>query len=649
MSASARKWIRHGSAALIVGTIAAIALLAGHRIRQLSRPMAEVDTDQMLGAADDPVQGVYHGQRYVETVAGQLIFVLNSVRTLGKSSGWHEIEGVQLQLYSEGQPGPLLTCDSARFNVETREAELRGPVTAEFPGGAILNTEGAHFDAAQRRFVADSRVLFTNGESIGQAGHAVYWIEDNRLELVDNAVLQTGEGFALRAPRIVYHRQTQRIALPEGCLIQRDGAEITAPRAFVELSGEEGTPQRIGFPAGVTARSGGGPDRPAIEATAERVVAEIDPDGNWQVEATSRSTWINVVMRGGSGFFERSIRTLRLGAVVGSEGVLSIRGDRGVCVEEVPTEGDVRRAEAAAARLWFEDGDATDMELVEDVVVHGEGITAKGHQGRFSSATGVAMLRGGPSGAQRAVLSSDQGVITCDQLQMFDREGRTELRGNVQGRLEEVGLLGAEPANAPSPLHFAADVLEVTGSGSTMRLRDNARLWQGHRLLLADDVVYTHSDGQLLASGHVRTTMPAIELDPQAGPDQDVVVVARSLDFSDVRRRAIYRGTVHYSDPQHTLSANELEISFDDHNIITTVEAVGAVELFEQATGRRITGQTARREVADGLVYITGSPVQVTDASGTVISSSSLTWDQASGSVTVAGGTEAIYYPEETP
>ena len=69
----------------------------------------------------------------------------------------------------------------------------------------------------------------------------------------------------------------------------------------------------------------------------------------------------------------------------------------------------------------------------------------------------------------------------------------------------------------------------------------------------------------------------------------------------------------------------------------------------ELETGRRMTGQEARREVVEQMVTITGSPVRLSDPSGNVVSGSSLTWNQADGTVSVAGGTETIYYPEEKP
>jgi len=199
------------------------------------------------------------------------------------------------------------------------------------------------------------------------------------------------------------------------------------------------------------------------------------------------------------------------------------------------------------------------------------------------------------------------------------------------------------------PAHFASEILEVSGAGTVYHLRENTRFWQGHRLLLADDVVYHHELATVRAAGHVRTTLPASQLELEGNPEEDVVVVARSLDFDQTSGEAVYRGNVRYSDPKHTLAAAELTVYFDKNNEVTAVEAIGAVELVELETGRRMTGQMARREVATQAVTITGNPVRLSDESGNVVSGSSLTWNQADGTVSVAGGTETIYYPEETP
>ena len=239
--------------------------------------------------------------------------------------------------------------------------------------------------------------------------------------------------------------------------------------------------------------------------------------------------------------------------------------------------------------------------------------------------------------------------MSCDQAQIFNEDGRAEARGNVQGSIADVSIMGNSGEGASDPAHFASEILEVGGNGAVYHLRENTRFWQGHRLLLADDVVYQHELTTVRAAGHVRTTLPASQLELEGSPEEDVVVVARSLDYDQATGTAVYRGNVRYSDPKHTLAAAELTVFFDDNNEVTAVEAIGAVELVELETGRRMIGQRARREVATQTVTITGNPVRLSDDAGNVVSGSSLTWNQADGTVSVAGGTETIYYPEEVP
>jgi lipopolysaccharide export system protein LptA len=629
--------------------LAAMAVLGIHRARLFSAPVAEVSPGQGGVEGSDPVVGEYTGFEYVESVAGELVFALRSVRTLGKASGWHEIEGVRLQLYNAGEEGPILTCEGASFNIETRDARMRGPVHVEFPSGAILTTDTGHFEAGTRRFVTDSEVLFMNGDTVGQAGRATYSLSDNRLMLEDSAVVEAGSGVALNARRIIYQRNGARIVFPDGCRLARAGASVEAPTASVLLEDDSGSPRRIEFRGGVRVRQPGGPTGGAIDAWAEKIAAERDSSGNWQLDASSRGPWIEVVFGLGEVYFERTLKTQRLRGVLGPDGLINLRAEGSACLAEIPREGAPRVAESINARVWFSDGEASDVELTDEVVLRGEGVDARGFRARVSPSAGLTMLHGDPTGPQRALLESERGRISCDQAQMFDRDGRIEARGSVQGQLYDVVILGTEASEGQGPVRFAADLLDITESGSSFRLREGARLWQGHRLVLADNVLFRQESEIVEATGHVRVTLPVEQLQPQAEPGDDVVVVARSLRYDRSDQLATFRGNVRYSDPGYVLSATELMVSFDAHNTITTVDAVGSVELVEMGTGRRMTAQRARRDLMTQIVHATGEPVQLTDADGTKVSSSSLTWDQTNGSVTVAGGTETVYYPEEEP
>lgn len=646
MNALTRRSIRVVTAVLMVVSVAALVAVGVQRSRGLARPAGDRAGSLPEGKPGDPAVGVYTGFEYVETVAGRAIFALRSLRTLGRSSGWHEIEGVQLQLYDAGVAGPLVTAAGASFNVETRDAELRGPIHVSFPGGATVTTQSGHFEASSRRFVTTSEVVFMNGTTVAESGRAMYQLSDHRLVLADGALLTSG-GTTLEAPTIEYQRERQIIEFPEGCRVVQGEAWIAAPYAIAELTEADGPPRRISFQGGVEARDPGDGTRGASELSAESVVAERDAQGNWQVDASTTGDWASVVFRLGGTFYERRLRTRILRAVLGPQGPLNLRAEDGVCLDEIPIDGAPRSAEASTARVWFKNGQATDMELEQQVVIHGEDLEATGHRARFSAAAGVTMLHGDPGGLERAVVSSPRGRIACDEVQMNDRQGRLEARGKVQGFLHEVAILGSAADEPTVPMHLAAELLEITQSGAGYRLRDGARLWQGEHLLTADDVAYRQEGELLEASGHVRATFPASQVGSGGGGDGQVVIVARSLSYGRLAGEAVFRGDVRYSDPENVLSATELSAAFDPQNRIRKIEAIGDVELRELATGRTMTAQRAIRDIEQGTVHATGSPVRLEDATGSVVSSSSLTWNQADGSVTVAGGTETIYYPQE--
>jgi len=556
---------------------------------------------------------------------------------------------VRLQFYRDGGPGPVLISDGASFNIQTRDARLEGGVRIEMPSGAVLTTDAGRFEASSRRFTANSDVYFFSGANFGRARNAAYDLERDELILSEGLVLTTEDGTTLTAPSAVYQRSKQTIVFRDGGKVELGNAEVKAPRMTVVLEENDGPPSKVDLGGGVEVRITGLSEGGFIDAWMERAVAKRDARGRWQVDATTSGPWVTIRFSGGEGYFERTLRTWILRGVIADSGILNVRAERGVCIHEIPAEGPPRWGEAQDARVWFSDGQATDVELLRDVVLRAGDLEGRGYRARLSPQAGLTMLHGDPTGPERVLLLSERGQVSCDQAQIFNQDGRAEARGNVQGSIADVSIMGNGGNGSSDPAHFASEILEVSGEGEVYHFRENARFWQGHRLLLADDMVYRSDITTVRAAGHVRTTLPASQLELEGRPEEDVVVVARSLDYEQATGTAIYRGNVRYSDPNHTLSAAELTVFFDDDNEVTAVEAVGAVELVELATGRRMTGQQARREVAQQTVTITGSPVRLSDEEGNVVSGSSLTWNQADGTVSVAGGTETIYYPKEIP
>ncbi len=652
MSRAGKLWFRRATTVLLVLALAALAGLAVLRARSIKGPVAAVDPPRSEDAADgtnDQTVGVYTGFRYTESVAGKILFALSSARTLGLSSGWHEIEGVKLQFFNEGVGGAVLSCDSARFNRETRDARLVGGIHFEFPDGGFVTTERGVFDSATRRFVTETDAVFSGGGAIGRAGRAVYRIEDDVLELED-VVVRLAEGGTLRAPRIVYRRSDRFVDLPLGIRLTRAEMDLDAPKATTTLVDPDGAPESFEFFGGVRIRGAGTPTRGSLDAWAERLAVVRDGPTRWQVAATTTGRWVELTFRAGPDFLERRIQAWAVRAAMGEAGLEGLRADDGVCLLDVPYEAAPRRGSAMRLRLRTADGAPADVEMEGSVVLASDQVEVRGSRARLEQAKGLAMLFGDRSIGVRAALRTSDSEVLADQVFLYEQPQRAEARGDVQGTVARMGLLAGEGGDGTEPLRFAAEVLEVAEDGNLLVLRSGARAWQGSRLLFADEIRYRRLDETLEATGHVRATFPAPpQVAGEAGARSETLVIARALAYDRPARKARFTGDVRYSDGQYVLTTGDLGVVFGDDDTIRSVQATGSVDIVEPAIGRRLKGTDAVWDTGSQEITITGSPAQLIDEQGNTTSAASLTWDRASGRVTFSGGTETIYRPEERP
>ena len=478
MSVASRAWVRRLSTAALAIVLLTIGVLIAQRFRKLTAPITELVGGQLGAEGGDPAVGLYTDFEFIERIADKMVFSLTSSRTLGRSSGWHELEGFRLQFYPEGKPGPVLTCDGARLNIQTLDARLEGRVQIEFQNGALLTTDVGHFEADSRRFTADSRILYISDATFGRARRATYDLDRDSMILSDGVVVRTGEGITLTAPLAEYERGTNRIVFPNGCRLEYLGSTVEAPYLAIEFEEGGGPPMRLELRGGVTARGEDVTGNGFVETWTERATARRDGRGNWQIDASTDGRWVEVRFLGGAGFYERRVQAWILRAVVGAGGILNVRGENGVCISEVPIKGPPRYAEGKNARVWFDEGQATDIELVTEVVLRAGDLEAKGHRARVSSHLGLTILDSDPTGPGRVVLISDRGRVSCDQAQFFYHEERAEARGNVQGGMRDVTLLGEDAPEDDEPLHFAAEILNISENGTVYELQDNARVWQ---------------------------------------------------------------------------------------------------------------------------------------------------------------------------
>ncbi len=637
---------------LLAVIILGLLIVGGIRIRQKRPSVVEMDTEQVLGKGGNSALGVSNEFKIQERVQGKLVFVLEALRTLGKSSGWHEIESVSVQLFNDDESkGPLLTCRQAKFNIHTKNAELTGSVQVEFPDGTFLSTEVGTLLEGGRHFETSTNVVFVGDGLLGSAGAATYTVKKSKLTLSKGVVVRMDGGDSLVAPELVYRRNAQKLTLPLGGAIKFGEFTLKSPNIEVALEEKGNSPSKVSLKGGVSIVGHDPESGQDFESWSETLVAKKDSAGRWQITARSSGPWVRFMTVGGQNLVFQEILAWEIRAVAGAHGLLSVKSDGRTCIKTIPFEGSPRNGESQSVRVWFDDGAATDLEMLGDVVLTGEGIEATAFRARLDAENGRAMLHGNPTGAPRVVVRSSQGRLTANQAVLFRESGRADIRGRVQGEMFEAHLVGeAEKSgeNGGLPVHIAAGILTVSDEATVFDLRDNARMWQGHQLLTADRIIYRTQTGTLDAKGHVKTTLPAAAVDSEASPGQDITLSARSMVYDDIERKAVYLGDVVFSDPKHRLEAGKLEILMGkEGGEVEQVIATGAVKITEEISGQTLTGNQAIRDVSSGVVILTGTPAKAVDRDGNMVSGRSLTWDQPSGRVLVSEETETIFHTEE--
>ena len=647
-----RLWIRYLSTTLLIAVVVTLVLIAVQQSGRSSPQMIALPTPAVDGndtEGNGETVRVYEDFEYTESVAGTTVFNLIARRTLGMASGWHELEEVQVEFFQTGVKSGTLRCERAQFNERTHDANLVGAVHLELSGGGFLDTSAGKYTARSQVFTTQGEVFFAGHQMIGHSGSAVYRQQNNQVELREKVLVQRETGGVVLCPRLIYDRDTTAVRFPEGIELVFGPSLVRAPKANLDFAGEDGPVRRVAFEGGVDISAADALAPTSIEGWTDRLIGTRDAAGLWQVLMTTPGPWIEMTLRGEPGMLRRTVQTQRLRAVVGEGGPQNARAREGVCIESVPEVGARQWSSSREAMFRFRDGELADAELSGAVELNGEGVMARSETARLLVRSGITVLQSGHSQEDRAVVISGDARVWGDRVEIRQRDGRALVQGSVQGQLENLDLLGVpvDGAQAGEPVLFAADTLEALDNGAVLHLKNHARTWQGNRLLIADEILYRQDEARLEAFGDVRTTLPARELDPTAGPQDEVLIVARTLTYDRVSGSVLFSGQVSYTDTLRTMTAAKLQILQDQENTVTVITAEDKVTITELATGRRMEGDEARYDVAEGRMLMTGDPVYLTDEKGNAYSGSTLTWDRASDRVTLSGGTETIYRIEE--
>ncbi len=647
-------WVRRVTGGLLIVSALGLAAVGVHRYKvlkpQLLRLLPEgLGGDQ--GQSHDVPVGVYKGFEHIESLAGKPVFTIQAVQTMGMESGWYRLEGVNLKLYREDGGSAEIVCDSARFNAKTRAAELEGSVHLEFGDGGFVDTRWGRFDPRDRVFSSSGEVFFGRRGMVGRAGRLFYQLTPDRLVLTDGVRVFGPGGSVLLAPKLVYDRQHARAVFSEGCRLTDQLSEVKSPRVVVELEGREGDPKRVLFEEGARFLSREVEGAGEIRGSAERLRLDREGVDVWRGVASTSGPWVSLELTNGPDFLLRHLRTWRLEFVTGSAGPVSAHSSGATCLFEVPVEdGPPRHAVSEEGTYRFEKGRLTDMELTGSVAMTSGAAKAWAPSARLLTSRRIVSLQSSPAGGKERVHAVMQGSeMWAEEIQLLDGGDRLTARGDVQGQTTGIGFAGGEEKGKEEETRFAAENLEARPKKSLVVLTRNARAWQGSRLLLAEEIQVNEAAKTLEASGDVRMTLPSEE----TGTDRhgEMLVVARTLNYAEHDRKAVFEGAVRLSDPAHILSSAKLTVMIDAEGAVSGFQAEEQVVVEETSVHRRMTGDEARYDRASQVMVVTGSPAHLLDEKGNVVSGRSLTWHRADDTVTVAGEeespTETIFHPED--
>ncbi len=619
-----------------------------HRYRQrLQTEPVEVEATSKDGR-EQPVR-VHKGFTYSDTLGIEPNFRIAAREAVEFSSGWYEFRDVQVSLYHEGRVAYGLVSSTLRFDPAKHEAETGAEAEVSLQGGVALRAGGFTLGGPDRLLQSRGAATFAGPGWGGVAGATVCSLARNSVELSGGVSLiwrgttpSAEPSLIVLAPRLAYDRNQALVRFEDGVTVLKGRMRVRALRAALQLSGPEGELRRATFEAPVQL-DGVLDDGSNVAASAGTTVLESLPDARYRLtaEPAPATGWA-----GGSWIDHAgNWREFNAWWLVG-EGSRSawewLEGQGLACASDIARGADPRSVRAGRLRLVFEGGVATRAVAGDSVRVESAQQWAEGGELDLSLGTRVYTLM--PAPGRRVALGSAEGQAWCDRLE-GSPDGEVAARGQVTGVLSE----GAGLSDERGPTRFAAGVATAARGGDALDLRDDARLWQGARLVRADKLDYDRASDVVTGEGSVLTTSRSAE---KGSPAAAFEVRARRMEYRRAAGIVTYEGDVLLDDRKAVAACQRLVGNLDASGSLLSADLSGGVTITDRVSGRELSGQKARFMVEEGFFEVWGEPVLVREAGGNQVKADHLQWNRGANTVVVLGAedrpSETLYHAKET-
>jgi len=598
------------------------------------------------GLQEDLSRG--QGFDYTQTSEGEPVFRIRADRSRQDREDTAFLEGVELDFYREGEIYHV-TADSALYNQVAQHAELEGQVVISGLGELVLESRALELRQDAQVLLSEGEVQFRwPPDFVGRASQMRADFGEDSVVLSEGVHVRSLPGaeveMRLDCRRLIYQRTTgllraigevvlvrgeERIEAESLTIFMIDGFDhlqsIRARWGVVGnllLPGELGEARRIDYQTEELTLlfddATGEPIKVELDGSAERIsrLQVADPTG---LARSLAGQYLVAYYRGG-----------RLDRVEGWGAPMEIFEflDMG--------EPFVLRhacAQRAAAR-FAPNGDLGRIELEESVELSDERFyLAGGDRAVLDMPADKAEIRG-----PVVELYNDRGNVTAPYFLYDGGTGITRAEGGVRASLDEGGMtsLASTPlARGEGPIQVEAREALWTTEPPGFVFRDSVRAWRGQSLLLAQQLRGGEDDGELTASGGVKTLFSPEGAMPAGAERQPVEVTAQTLSYRRESGELIYEDRVRLVQDRRVVTCRELTVELGPAGSAERMICQDQVELEDPVGGRGVKGDRAVYTLAREVIEITGENVELRDADGNQIRGKYLLYDLPTGTVQI--------------
>jgi LPS export ABC transporter protein LptC len=617
--------------------------LFGRAGRESGRPIAAPQ-----GADREGITLEGEGFDYTVSQGEQPLFRIRGDRIRSDREQNVELEGVEITYFRADGSSYVLKGRSAVYNRQTHEARLEGEVRMASAKGMELETSALTLTDGGRELLSEAPVRFRFGEDLGgNAGHLRAQLRRELFVLGGGVTVNSRSGaptpLSLRAQRVALERR-ERLLRAEGNVRLTHGASSVEARRVAALFAEDertlrSVAARWEVSGELVPASGRGTP---VELGGYRLAADLDPTGKnvSQVELEGGegrpARLVTAAPRGG----ERRLRAGRISARLEEGELHSAVATGGVELQE-PAVGDgtLRSAEASQAEAQFGAGGAlVAVTLTGDVRLAGPDLRATGQRAYVEQAGGRAELFGKRGGVD-AMAANQRGELRAPHLVYTRANGVLHADGGVKAQLaarDGSAVAGVALGSEGGPIRVEAAEANWQEEPPTFSFAGQVRAWRGDNLLTAEQLRGNERNGELSASGGVRTLWVLTgEEDAAAakGAEPPIEVAAATLLYRRDQGELLYGGGVRVTQEKRVLTCRDARVELDAEQQARRMTCAGQARLDDAAAGRRVTGDVADYDLQGKTITVAGDPVTLDDQVRGVARGRQLVYDVASGSV----------------